>query len=158
MLVMVWFLVKKYFEQEERKRHVQSIIKNQELITPLRLQACERIILFLERISPDSLLLRFNRPSYNCKQLQTELINSIRAEYEHNISQQLYISVTGWEMVKMAKNNIIHLINTTAEGLRPDDPSANLSMAIMEAVRRLPKNYTSEALKRIKEELDLLTT
>ncbi|MFO7659147.1 MAG: hypothetical protein R6W78_18965 [Bacteroidales bacterium] len=157
MLVMIWYLVKKYFEQEEQKRRVQRILKNQELITPLKLQACERIILLLERISPENLLLRINRPSFNCKQLQTELINAVRAEYEHNISQQLYVSVNGWEMVKMAKNNLIHLINTSAERLKPEDPSASLNIAIMEAVSRMPKNYTSEAIIQIKEELTLLT-
>lgn len=156
MLVTIWYLVKKYFDEEDRKRRIQNIFKNQEIITPLRLQAYERIILFLERISPENILYRINKHGYNCKQFQTELLNAIRAEYEHNISQQLYLSITAWEKVKMAKNNVIHLINSTFENLKPDDPSINLSMAIMETTMKQPILHTTDAINFIKEEMNSL--
>ena len=134
VFLTAYYFLKKYFENESKKRIHQTLLKNQDVITPLRLQAYERIIILLERISPESLIIRINKPGYTCKQLQTELLNTIRIEWEHNLSQQVYITQKSWEVVKNAKSNIIQLINITANKVKEDSPSLNLSKAILSSV------------------------
>jgi hypothetical protein len=156
MLLAVIFLVNKYFNEEKQKRRQQIRMKNQEIITPLRLQAYERIILFLERVSPDNLILRVDKPGYTCNQLHAELINTIKAEFEHNLTQQLYISSGSWEEVRNAKSHLVHLINTAFEKVKADQPSIHLSREIFEMIVKEPKLYTAEAISLIKEEMDSL--
>jgi len=156
VFLTTWFLVSRYFRGEDAKRQQQLVLNNQNLITPLRLQAYERIILYLERINPESLVMRLSKPGLNCQQLQNELLAAIRAEYEHNLTQQIYISYQSWEMLKNAKNTTILLVNAIAEGLKKDEPAINLSKAILEKVIQEEKNPASEAVIFIKNEINRL--
>jgi hypothetical protein len=157
IFLVVFFLINKYFKEENQKRHQQSLMKNQEIITPLKLQAYERIILFLERISPENLLIRIDKPGATCKQLHAELISTIRAEFEHNLTQQLYISISSWEAVKNAKTHLIHLTNTAFEKIKPEMPSIHLSREILEMTMNQPKSYVTEAINQIKNEMNSLS-
>ena len=154
VFLTVYYFLKKYFENEARKRMHQTILKNHDVVTPLRLQAYERIILYLERISPESLILRVNKRGYTSQQLQTELLNTIRIEWEHNLSQQLYVTQKAWEVVKNAKVNIIQLINVSADKVKGDSPSLNLSKAILSSIMDQNKINTIDAIKFIKEEMN----
>jgi hypothetical protein len=151
-----FYMVKKYFNEEEKKRKQQIFINNQNLIVPLRLQAYERMILFLERISPESLIIRVNKPGYTCQQLQTELLNVIRSEFEHNLSQQIYVSPGAWEMLKIARGRTIQLINMMAEKVKQDSPSINLSKAILESIVDQEKIPAADAISFIKKEFGQL--
>jgi hypothetical protein len=148
ILVMQAFL-----KREDSRRKLEVSLKNYKTITPIRLQAYERVVLFLERISPESLIMRVNRQGMTAKQMQTELINSIRAEFEHNLSQQVYISNEAWEFVKSARGNLIKLINTCAENVNPEAPAFNLSKAILETVMGMDKQPTNQAIDFIKKEM-----
>jgi hypothetical protein len=156
VFLTVYYFLKKYFENEEKKRNQQMILKNKDVITPLRLQAYERIILYLERISPENLLIRINKPNYSSKELQAELLNTIRTEWEHNLSQQLYLSHKAWEIVVNTKVNIIKHINIVAEKVKGDSPSMNLSKAILESLMDQEKVPTRDAITFIKEEMNKL--
>lgn len=148
-----FYMVRKYFDSEQQKRQHQIFLNNQNMITPLRLQAYERAILFLERISPESLIMRVNRPGLTCQQLQAELLQTIRSEFEHNLSQQIYISHGAWEMLKIARGRIIQLINSMAEKVQKDSPAINLSKAILESIVDQEKAPTADAIAFIKKEI-----
>jgi hypothetical protein len=156
VLITTWYLTKSYFKGEEQKRNQQLNLNNQNLITPLRLQAYERIIMYLERINPESLLMRVNKPGLNCQQFQHELLSTIRAEFEHNLSQQIYISHKAWERLKNAKNSILQLINIAAEETKKELPAFNLSKAILEKVMDQEVNPIAEAIIYIKKEINRL--
>jgi len=151
-----FYMVKKYFDDEEKKRRHQLFLNNQNMITPLRLQAYERTILFLERISPENMIMRVNKPGFTCQQLQSELIQSIRSEFEHNLSQQIYISHGAWEMLKNARGRTIQLINSMAEKVQKDAPSINLSKAILESIVDQEKTPAADAIAFIKKEIGQL--
>ena len=148
-----FYLVRKYFESEERKLKHQRMINNQNMITPLRLQAYERLIIFLERISPENLVIRVNRTGYTAQQLQTEMLSTIRSEFEHNLSQQIYVSHSAWEMLKAARARTIHLINTTAAKIDKNTPSLQLSKAILESLVENEDEPCASAIKMIKKEI-----
>ena len=152
----VWVIIYKYFTSMEKMRKVDQMIENRKIITPLRLQAYERVILFLERISPESLVMRVNSPGLNARQFQSELLSSIRAEYEHNLSQQLYISPEGWERVKNARGMTIQLINTAGDHVKPDAPAVNLSSKMLDMIMAADKVPTGEAIEFLKKEVQSL--
>ena len=152
----VWVIVGKYFASMEKIRKVDQMVENRRIILPLRLQAYERVILFLERISPESLVMRVTQPGLTARQFQTELISSIRAEFEHNISQQIYISAAGWEMVKNARGLSIQLINTAGDKVNPDAPAVNLSSKILDMIMAADKIPTGDAIEFLKKEVQAL--
>jgi hypothetical protein len=117
IIIRYWFSMKKQPSGDTIRGEEQKII------LPIRLQAYERIVLFLERISPNNLIMRLNQPEMSSLQLQSTLIKTIREEFEYNLSQQLYISLKGWELVKNAKEETIKLINI-ASGKIPETASA----------------------------------
>ena len=96
----------------------------------LKLLAYERIILFIERMKPDSLIPRTLTPSLTGKEYQLALINEIRREFEYNLSQQLYLSENAWTVTVNYKDNIITLINSA--DCPPTDTAADLARKILE--------------------------
>jgi hypothetical protein len=154
VFLTTWYLAGRYFRGEEEKRRQQLLLNNQHLITPLRLQAYERIVLYLERINPESLIMRISKPGMTVHQLQHELLNAIRAEYEHNLSQQIYVSNKAWEMLRNARNATLQVINGEAEKINWEQPSIDLSRAIMEKIMEGSANPVSEALLFIKNEIN----
>jgi len=147
-----FYLVKRYFENEDNRRRQEIILSSKNMVTPLRLQAYERLILFLERISPENLILRVNKNNITSQQLHNEMLSAIRTEFEHNLSQQIYVSPKVWESLKAAKSKTVHLINVTAENIKNDSPAMNLSRAILESVIESDTSPVSEAMAILKKE------
>lgn len=153
---LVIYLVHKFIAEAQNQRKADQLLKNHEITIPLRLQAYERIVLFLERISIDSLLVRHSPQGLKSRQLHTELLASIRNEYEHNISQQVYISPKAWEMVKNARAQIVKVINTAAEQTDSAAPGIELSKKIIEGIGEFPKSPTQTAIDFVKNEVQAL--
>jgi len=131
VLATAYFLLKMFLEKEAEKNQVQLRLDNQKISLPVRMQAYERLVLLLERIEPAGLVIRTNLPGMTALQLQTALVQSIRSEFEHNLSQQLYVSVKAWEMVRNAREETIKRINTAAMQLAADATSADLASLIL---------------------------
>lgn len=162
VLITSYFLLKIFLNSQEeiKKKELQTKIeelrlqvkqKNKKHIIPIRLQAYERMVLFLERISPQSLIFRVQAPGQRVAQLQADLLRAIRDEYEHNLAQQLYISKDSWTVLKAAKEETIELINNAASTIKPEDDSIELSKRIFETsvnAGRLNNERAIELLKR----------
>ncbi|QEH41701.1 hypothetical protein [Chitinophaga sp. XS-30] len=99
---------------------------------PLQLQAYERIVLFVERISPQSLISRINQPGFTVLDMQIGMVSNIKSEYDHNVSQQIYVTQQAWEAVKTVKEQTISIINQIALKLPPDAPAIELNKQILE--------------------------
>lgn len=148
-----YFVLTKLLNNEDKRRKVEAILNNQKLITPIRLQAYERMILMLERISPQSLIVRSQKPKMTNQQLQSALLKNIRSEFEHNMAHQLYISDKAWEKIKAAKENMLKIINQNAISLKPNDPAINLSKYILEKMLQPDKDPTQKAIIYLKSEI-----
>jgi hypothetical protein len=148
-----WLLIWYFFRVYDKQRRVELALKGHEITLPLRLQAYERITLFLERISVDSLLTRVNQPGMNSRQLHNELLSSIRSEFEHNLSQQVYMSNRAWEMVKNARAQMIKIINASAEKTDPGTPALELSKNIIDRISDFDKTPTQAAIEFLKKEV-----
>lgn len=119
----------------------------------LRLKAYERLTLFLERISPDKLIQRIQNPNMNCAELQMALLKIIRQEYEHNLTQQLYVSDEAWNSIIIAKEGINQLINSSMAGVNAEAPSIDLAKIIIETYQGTKSTPVELSIRMLKSEV-----
>lgn len=155
LLVMItaWLVIRHMLRDDQDRRRQELLLQTMKTITPVRLQAYERAVLFLERISPESLILRTVRPEMTAQQLQAALVTSIRSEYEHNLSQQIYMSNEAWEMVKNARGTIVRMINSVASQLPPTATGDELSRLLLEEVMDMDTEPCRTAINFVKAEI-----
>lgn len=153
VFLTAFVLIRGFIKGEQNRRERELTESTLKTLLPMRLQAYERVALLLERINPESLVMRVNKPGMTSRQLQNELITSIRAEFEHNLSQQIYISSEAWQLIRTARSNVISLINTAADQLKDDATALSLSQKIFEQVVQLKSPPVDEALEFLKKEI-----
>lgn len=152
-------ITKRYFDNRQKEQMLQMRIDEHreavKQVTPIRLQAYERMALYLERISPESLVLRCYQPGMDTKLLQGVMTKVIRDEWEHNLSQQVYLSSEAWAMIREAKEQMIGVINSAAITVPADADPARLASTIFATVAegQLPTAPALEYLKREFREL-----
>ena len=144
--------MKEFFHEEIKHRREEIKAANNNIVAPMRVQAYERMILFLERISPDNLVLRIHQPDMNSPMFHGELIRAIRSEFEHNLSQQIYLSIGAWKMITTAKEETTKLINLTAESLHNTATGLEFGQAIINNASKMKKTPTEVATEYLKKE------
>jgi len=148
-----FFLLWYYLRQTRKPLPAGSVSQDHAAILPLRLQAYERFVLFLERIHPSNLVMRLNSAELKAGQFQSLLLRTIREEFEYNLSQQLYISTGSWEIIKNAKEETIALINNASSGLAENATSSDLVKKVFELTISRGKLPVETALEEVKGEL-----
>jgi len=151
-----YFFIQLILEKDLKKFIYDEKKENKKLIFQIKLQAYERLILLLERISPPSLILRAQNVNDNVITLQSELLSIIRNEYEYNISQQMYISKEAWDLVSNAKEQVIKIINISANNLPPDATGNDLCAKIITSWIQINPTPTKIAIDYLKEEVKKL--
>lgn len=154
LLVLLAALVSQRYILRENRRveGVANAVENRKITVPIRLQAYERLALLLERISPEALLLRTDAGQNSAKQFEAILLEAIRAEWNHNLSQQIYVSLDMWNLVKNAKGNVSKLITLCGEKTHPDAPAGELSKTILAALLEMQTHPTTQALNALRAE------
>jgi len=154
ILAIIFALLAGYFTFFRHKKKPQPASrpapKND--FSPLRLQAYERLIMLMERINPSELVMRYIGQGGSAADLQLLLLGAIRAEMEHNYTQQLYVSNETWDYVITARNEVSALINRAAMALQPEESSIALSKKIIELTTTEPSLSTATAIKVLKAE------
>ena len=154
VLITAVIAIKSFLSVEDRKRAYEIRLINQKAALPIRLQAYERLTLFLERIAPNSLIQRVRRRGMSANDLHLALIKDIRKEFEHNLSQQIYVSTGLWFLVSRAKEEMITLINRIAVNLPNGASEKVLSKDIFEYFMENEKSMpTLKALYKLKTEV-----
>jgi hypothetical protein len=148
-----YLTVKNFLDTETKRRLAEIRLANQNVVTPMRLQAYERMAIFLERINPNILITRTHKSGMSARLLQSELTKMIRTEFEHNLSQQIYMSNHAWEMVKTAKEEITKLVNVASSKLPDTATGVELSQMILQISQQIEKMPTQVALEYIKKEV-----
>jgi hypothetical protein len=156
VFLTAYFLFRDMLENSQKQREFELRVKNRNKVTPVRLQAYERLALLLERISPQSLLMRIPTNNVNAYEYHQQLLAQIRQEFEHNLSQQIYVSAIMWETIRGARENLSGIINRSAEEIGDKAPAYALSKKILE-------NYIDEenqpvviAMNELKKEVGKL--
>lgn len=116
----------------------------------LQLQAYERLILLIDRIALPNLIHRVNQSELSAREMQHLLIYTIRQEFEHNITQQIYVSAEAWDAVRNYKEQNLLIINQVASFLPPEASGFDLNKNLLDLLVQNPKaslqNIVSDAL------------
>lgn len=158
-LIFLWVLFavfKKFFETQLQLKSMEPKPELKSDQKVLKLQAYERLLLFCERVSLPTLLLRIASGSISAKGLHSALIMAIQQEYEHNVTQQLYISDQLWEIIKLAKNQMIEIISQAKDGLGTEASGTDLSNELMDFVTKQNMTPIDTAKMAIKKEAGLI--
>lgn len=153
VLYLAYLLVRSFLQKQLDEIAFSVRQKSQETIVPIRLQAYERVVLLLERIAPAQLLSRLGSPDYTVEEFQQILIHEIRNEYNHNLSQQVYMTEEAWAYVTTAVEQVIALVNAAAETLKKKDKGVALAKAILEEGTRSDLGSTRAAIEYVKREI-----
>ncbi len=141
------------YELEKQKLETENKRKREEAFIPLKLQAYERLALFLERINTPSLVTRELQPGLTAGQFHIKLINAVKDEFEHNMSQQIYISNDAWTLIKAAKEEVMSQINQAAASVDKNESGVNLAEAILAKPFEEGKNPIDHALAALKNDI-----
>lgn len=153
VFLFVYYMLKSFFDQFEKQRKQELRVKFSEETLPLRFQAYERITLFLERIKPESLVMRIANDNMTTIELQKALLENIRQEYEHNLSQQIYVSLEAWSMVVAARQSMIQLVSTSAADYDPNQPYMEYATEILEEFGSISDDPLTLSLAFIQKEV-----
>tara|TARA_R110002049_G_scaffold160763_3_gene325792 strand:- start:464 stop:985 length:522 start_codon:yes stop_codon:yes gene_type:complete len=148
---IAYYFFQQHIANENSRRRFLLQKDLQKETFPLRLQAYERMALFLERISPSKLLTRVNPTSSNKEDYQNLLIATIEQEFEHNLSQQIYVSDQCWSITQAAKNATIQMIRKAT--IQNETDTANKLREVVLTDLMDKASPSSAALAFIKEEV-----
>ncbi|MCC7298531.1 MAG: hypothetical protein IT244_09375 [Bacteroidia bacterium] len=150
-----YLILKNQTDENLAKIRLELRQQSQNLISPIKLQAYERLVLFLERISPQQLILSDNQPGISAVALKFTMHNHIQQEFNYNLSQQVYISNQAWNVIRVVKEQVIALINSCAAELPENASSTDLSKAIIERLIANGEQPTDKAINFLKAEVGL---
>ena len=103
---------------------------------PLQLQAYERLVLLTERISLPNLISRTSQPQLSAKEMQMQLVASIKQEFEYNATQQIYVSPVAWEAVRNLRDQNMLIINQVTNVLPPEATASELNKQLLEVIMK----------------------
>lgn len=153
VLYAVYLMVRTFIGKEIELKKIEVRGRSIETVLPIRLQAYERITLFLERIAPQALIFRLSKPTYSGQEFHRILLDEIRNEYNHNVSQQVYMSEYVWNMVKNAKEELTASINEVASRMNPDSKAIDLSRQLLQHILDKKEDTVALALSELKKEI-----
>lgn len=153
VFLTAYFVLNSYLENDYQKKLLEMRLQNQNSVTPLRLQAYERLTLFVERISLQTIIMRTHQTGMTARDLHTAMLQDIRAEFDHNVSQQIFVTPQTWTMIKAVKEETINIINYASSNLPPQATGLDLSKAIFEALATNDRNPHQVALQMIRTEV-----
>lgn len=153
VLMTAIFFMRKMGERDMRSIQLELKKERQTFFLPNRVDAYQRAVLLMERIHPNSLVMRHNNPGLPAAAMQVTLLESIRSEYEHNMAQQIFISKESWDLVKKAKDETTRIIHLAGQQMDATSLSMDLSSKIFEICGEVGVLPTEIAVDVLKKEL-----
>ncbi len=153
VFLTAWVLIDKHLKNDQKRREYDIRIKNQSITTPLKLRAYERLVLVLERTTPTNMVVNAIEPSMNCFDLQAKLLQTIREEFGHNASQQIYVSNDLWTAMRSTQESMLKLVNMCAAMCTPELPASVLAQKIIEVYTQSEQSPGEVAAEMLKNEV-----
>ena len=155
-LTTFYMVVKNDIRQYFDLKRSQLNQENRAALLPLRLQAHERLIIFVDRINPANLLVRLHQQGIGIKELQTLVLNEVKSEFQHNITQQLYVNSTSWQVIRKLKDDTIAMINNVVQGMPETAAGMELSRKVLEHMATISENPYDLTVDHLKKDIQLL--
>jgi hypothetical protein len=156
VLLATWLVMRQFYRAEADKRLWELKRLAQKEISPARLRAYERLVLLLERTTPEHMLLELNLSEMTVLQVQQHLIRTIRLEYEHNLSQQVYVSAEVWAMIQNSKEQTVAFVNSILQQLPPESTALDYAKVMITAYSSNGDTPNELALQALKKEAQSL--
>jgi hypothetical protein len=158
-LGVVWiafYLIKPHLDRTEKIQLLEfkRSVSNQTL--QLRLQAYERVILFIERINPANMLVRLNAAGYSAAELHSIIITEVREEYQHNVTQQIYVSSRAWAVTRRVKDDTLNIVGNAVKSLPPNASGLDLGKTILLNLSQMENDPYEIAAELIRKDLEEL--
>jgi len=154
---IVWiafYVIKPYLDRDEKIQLLEFKKNITSQTLPLRLQAYERLVLFIERINPANMLLRINSASCSAAELHSLVVEEIRSEYQHNVTQQIYVSLRAWPVIKKIKEDTLALVNNSFRALPENASGTDLGKLMLNRLAQLDENPYDTAANMLKKDLE----
>ena len=152
VLLATWLVMHKFYKSETEKRLWELKRLSQKEISPLRMRAYERLALLLERTTPEHMLMDVNLTEMTILQLQQHMMRTIRLEYDHNLSQQVYVSDEVWQQIISARDQMVAFINALAQQLPADASTLDYAKMLITAYSTNGDTANEKALQALKNE------
>ncbi len=153
VLACAWLIMHKLFKNEEQKRLWELKKLAQKEISPVRLRAYERLTLLLERTQPEHLLMDLDLASMTVEALQQHLLRTIRMEFDHNMSQQIYVSDETWDKIMQARDQMATFVIAAANQMPKETNALEYAQMMMKAYRSNGATPHEAAMEALKEEV-----
>ena len=127
-------------------------VQAMKIVLPLRVQAYERFLLYLERVQLPQLVKRIYAPGMEKGELHLLLLQNVREEFEHNLAQQMYVAGTTWSAVMNAKEELVNQINETFEQLKDEEDASIIAQSLV----ALPNPMVDQAIAVLKHDFERL--
>ncbi len=147
--------MKSYLAQQYQLQLLSMKQKNVKHTIHLKLQAYERIMMLCERISIPNLILRLRTRDMSVEELSNSMILAIQQEFNHNLTQQVYITDELWKIITLAKNETLNEISEISKNLDQSSLGTNLVNAFTNSNELTSETIIAHAKKAIKQELTL---
>ena len=156
VLLCTWLVMYKFYKNENDKRMFELKRAAQKEISPIRLRAYERLTLVLERTQPEHMLLNMDISGMSVVQIQQLLLRTIRLEFDHNLSQQIYVSPELWDKIILARDEVAAFVSEMAIKLPKDSTPMDYAQVLITAYKNNGVTPHEEALEALKEEVGRL--
>ena len=156
IVIVAYYMIRNDIMSFLSERKKIAIPENKATLLQLRLQAHERMIVFVDRINPSNLLLRLHQQGIEVGVLQVIAANEIKTEFQHNIAQQLYVGATTWKVISKLKDDTIAMINGAVKNLATDAPGIELSKKVLHRMSEMEENPYELTIGLIKQDIHKL--
>ena len=156
VVCIAFYLFKPYLENNEKLQLIELKKATGKETLPLRLQAYERVILLIDRINPANLLVRLNASSYSAAELHSLIVAEVRNEYQHNVTQQLYVSPRAWLLVKRVKDDTLNMVKGAIQALPEGASGLDLGKTILSHLSKLENDPYDIATNLIRADVEEL--
>lgn len=152
VLLATWIVMHKFYKSEAEKRLWELKRLSQKEISPLRMRAYERLSLLLERTTPEHMLLELSLGEMTILQVQQHLMRTIRMEYDHNLSQQIYVSNQVWDAIIASRDQMVAFINTMAQQMPPESTALDYAKVLITAYTSNGQTANDQAMQLLRSE------
>ena len=151
-----YYLLKKYLDHQVMMKSMEIKGRDDSQLITVKLQAYERLTLFLDRIMPYTLYLRLQSKEMSAKSLQSAMLVALQQEFEYNLTQQLYVSNNLWQIIKLAKEQTADIISQCGDHVYNTDPAPALMDKINKVMSELKTSPLDHAKMAIRKEMELV--
>jgi len=156
VMMTAYLMFDKMMSRQDKKQRMGLDNERKSAVIPIRLRSYERLMLLIERTNPSTMVMQVIKPGMSCVEFQTLLLDYIRKEYEHNYSQQIYVSDQLWKAIGLTRETIVRHINNCAKEFQPEDSASQMAEMLITTYAAAENNPSQFAADLLKSETKVL--